>query len=136
MLGVNTYSQDHIVRCRELIDEQLSTYRALIAPAEPSAARERFEHRFFNNLVLALDQMFVHRLRGQEGKDGNPLNEVRMLTTSIVEHGGHLVKDKQIKLDPATSVLGLEVGDVVRMTEAQFLALANAFFDEIAIRFA
>lgn len=52
-------------------------------------------------MVLALDQLFVHRARGIEGKDGNPLNEVRVLCTSIMANGGVLVKDSQIKLDPA-----------------------------------
>ncbi len=136
MLGVNTYSQEHIARCRALVDAQMTAYRALVSQAGPTtSAREAFEHQFFNNLVLALDQMFVHRLRGQEGKDGNPLNEVRLLSAAIVEHDGRLDKDKQIKLDPATSVLGLQVGDEVHMTEAQFVALATAFLDEIEARF-
>jgi len=29
-----------------------------------------FETTFFKNIVLVLEQMFAHRVRGQEGKDG------------------------------------------------------------------
>jgi hypothetical protein len=40
--------------------------------------------------VLLLDHMFVHRLSGAEGKDGNPLNEVRVLVNSLLYNGGKL----------------------------------------------
>ena len=50
--------------------------------------------RFFNDQVLLLDHMFVHRLTGIEGKDGNPLNEVRVLCNSILLNQGKLQVDK------------------------------------------
>jgi hypothetical protein len=37
-----------------------------------------FERQFFNHMILALDHYFGHRGRTMEGKDGKPLNEVRM----------------------------------------------------------
>ena len=59
--------------------------------------------------------MFLHRLTGIEGKDGNPLNEVRVLCNSILPNQGKLQVDKlpgwpnsagaSIKLPPEKSVL-------------------------------
>jgi hypothetical protein len=46
------------------------------------AALEAFDAQLFANLILALDRPFVHRLRTGTGKDGNPLNEVELLTES------------------------------------------------------
>ena len=86
-------------------------------------------------MVLALDQYFVHRLRGQEGKDGNPANEVRLLTVSITENDGRLVADTQIRLTPESSVLGLAAGDAVRIDEDGFRRLADGYFAEIEKRF-
>jgi len=85
MLGVKNYTQTYIDECRSRVNVQLSTYNNLITSARKSAgnnekslnsAIESFEPIFFNNMVLLLDALFVHRLRMIEGKDGNPLNEV------------------------------------------------------------
>jgi hypothetical protein len=56
---------------------------------------------FFNNMVLVLENYFVHRLRAKEKKVGNPLNEVRILSTSMLSNNGRMVADKSIRLDPA-----------------------------------
>ena len=78
-----------------------------------AAAFEAFEALFFNNLTLVLDRYFVHRLAGAnyEGKDGNPLNEVRIVCDSLLNNNGILRADKQIKLTPERSVVKLHVGD-------------------------
>jgi len=65
-------------------------------------ALESLEYEYFNNMLIVLDGYFVHRLRGVEGKDGNALNEVRVLARSLMEHGGTVTADPQITLDPAT----------------------------------
>jgi len=86
-----------------------------------------------------LDGYFVHRARMMEGKDGNVLNEFRMICTSILENGGVMSMsktNKSIKYDPAKSVLGLEAGKPIRLTETEFLALFRAFLAEIEARFA
>jgi hypothetical protein len=58
-------------------------------------------------MVLILDTYFTHRSRTTEGKDSNPLNEVRVLCNSILENKSVLRADKSIKLKPETSVLKL-----------------------------
>ena len=82
-------------------------------------------------MVLTLDSYFTHRARALEGKDGNPLNEVRVLCNSLVQNGGLLAPDKTIRLKPATSVLGYDAGDEISVTEDAFVRLSDAFFAEI-----
>lgn len=123
MLARNTFPLDYIESCRRRVDAQVATWKAGVK--KPSAEAETV---FFNNLVLVLELAFVHRLRGREGKNGNPLNEVRLLAASLLENDGRLVADKQIKLKPETSVLGLAVGDEIALTEADFARLSDAYF--------
>jgi hypothetical protein len=135
MLAVTRYPKDYVAACRKRIDEQLAAYGA-IAKTAAEADRARFEPLLSANLVLALDACFVHRTRGLEGKDGNPLNEVRMLCTSILQHDGRLTADKTIKYDPAKSVLQLKIGDPIALSAADVKRLAKAFFDAIGAKFA
>jgi hypothetical protein len=50
-------------------------------------------------------------------------------------NNGIMRADKQIKLLPERSVLGLHVGDRIRITGEQFERLSAAFFDELERRF-
>jgi hypothetical protein len=145
MLSVNHYDQAYIDGCRAKVDVQIAAYRDLVnatagsrgsGRARSDAAVETFEPVFFNTMVLMLDAYFVHRMRAMEGKDGNPLNEVRVLGTSILNSDGIMTADKSIRLDPAASILGYEVGDVIAVREKDFLRLADAFFSEIEERYA
>ena len=141
MLGMKSYAPEYISACRARVDEDLRAYWEQLG----SAPSVEFEHRFFNDQVLLLDYMFVHRLAGIEGKDGNPLNEVRVLCNSLLLNGGVFQPEKlpdwptsagaSCKLPPEKSVLGLNVGDKVQLSEADFIRLANAFFGEIERRF-
>lgn len=131
MLGVKNYGQKYIDGCRSRIDADLAAFA--LVPDSPE--KVGFEPRFFNNLLVVLDASFVHRLRTVEGKDGNPLNEVRILCNSILNGGGHVVPDNTIKYVPAKSVLGLEIGDVIALSSDQFSALSTAFFAEIERKF-
>lgn len=137
MLSVNHYDQTFVDDCRSRVDMQVSAYRDLIAAARDGggsqleAAITTFEPLFFNNMVLVLDDSFLHRSRIMEGKDGNPLNEVRILCNSLLNNGGVIAADKQIKMEPATTVLHYEVGDEIELSEADFVRLAKAFFAEI-----
>jgi hypothetical protein len=100
---------------------------------EPAIAG--FEPLVFNHMVMALDNYFVHRGRNLEGKDGNPLNEVRVLCSSITKNDAKMLKDNVIKMKSATSVLRYEVGDDIALNEHDFRRLAKAFLAEIEIRF-
>jgi len=60
---------------------------------------------------------------------------MRLLAESIAENDGVLRADKQIKLDPETSVLGLAPGDPIRLGVDDVRRLADAYFDEIGRRF-
>jgi hypothetical protein len=143
MLCVNNYTQEYVDECRSRVAEQVSAYQTLVATArnktatEPrvKAAIEAFEPHFFNNMVLALDSYFVHRARTIEKKDGNPLNEVRMLCTSMMNNNNTMCADKTIRFDPAKSVLKYRVGDEIKLNEADFILLSSAFFAEIESKY-
>ena len=90
MLGRKNYTRQEIDRARGLVEADLRLYRGL-----PAAAKTReFEIAFFTRAVLLLDYLFVHRLTGIEGKDGNALNEVRVLCNSILLNNGKVQVDK------------------------------------------
>src|SRR5205807_10024338 len=84
------YSKDYIAACRARVDGDLRAYRKQVG----NAPSKEFEARFFNDQVLLLDYMFVHRLTGIEGKDGNPWNEVRVLCNSLLLNQGRLQVDR------------------------------------------
>jgi hypothetical protein len=139
MLAVSTYDQDYIDRCRDKVAAQVAAYDALAEAARNGAkagsAVDAFEPLFFNNMVLVLDALFVHRLRNKEGKDGNPVNEVRLLSESLVQGDGALTVPKGIKLDPEHSVLHHAPGDEIALSCGDFQRLAEAYFAEMKARY-
>ena len=80
-----------------------------------------------------------------EGRDGNPLNEVRALCNSILLNQGRLQVEKlpgwpnsagaSTKLTPEKSILRLKAGDEIELSQADFLRIAEAFFAEIEKRY-
>jgi hypothetical protein len=141
MLGKNSYPIEYIKASRERVAAQVSAYKNFTKKANKTGgasldtAVASFEPVFFNNMVLTLDSYFTHRLRTIEGKDGNPMNEVRVLCQSILENNSVMAADKTIKMKPEKSVLKLEVGDEINVTEADFVRLADAYFNEIEAKF-
>ena len=141
MLGMKKYPKDYIAACRARVEADLWAYRSQVGKAPSS----EFEARFFNDQVLLLDYMFVHRLTGIEGKDGNPLNEVRVLCNSLLLNNGKVQVDRLpgwpnsassgMTLPPEKSVLKLKTGDEVRLSEADFVRLSKVFFAELEKRF-
>lgn len=134
MLARNSYPKDHVDAVQTRIDAQVEAFRALTASAA-LADVEAFEPSFFNDLVIVLHASFEHRTRAIEGKDGNPLNEVRVLANSIMVHDGVLTSDPAIRLDPAKSVLGIEPGAQIVLSADDVRRLCEAFFAEIEARF-
>ena len=134
MLGVKSYEQSYVDECRSNVESLLRSYEA-VASTSKSAAVKDFEPKFFNDMVLALDHFFMHRLRGQEKKDGNPLNEVRVLSASLMEHGGIMTADGTINLKAEESVTGIDYGEQILLDENTFTKLAEAFLAEIEEKF-
>ena len=134
MLGRNSYTQDELDTCRAAVKGQLEAYRRLTAAVGPEAV-DGFEAPFCNNLVLALDRYFVHRVRAISGKDGNPLNEVELIAEAVMLHDGVMPRSTVIKYVPADTVLGIEVGEKVSLSAEDFERLSAAFLAEIERRF-
>ena len=133
MLSRNSYPQAYVDASRAAVRTHLDAWEALGLTPE---ARAGFEAGYVRQLLLALDGYFIHRGRGQEGKDGNPLNEVRMLCTGIMENKGRMSVDKTIRYKPELSVLKFQLGDEIRLNADDFARLSAAFFDEIEKKFA
>lgn len=141
MLGMKTYPKTYINACRARVDDNLRLYRK----QTKGTSAKQFEACFFNDQVLLLDYMFVHRLTGTEGKDGNPLNELRILCNSILLNNGKLQVDKLpgwpnsagsgMKLSPERSMLKLLPGVRIQLNERDFIRLSQAFFKEIEARY-
>jgi hypothetical protein len=70
VLSVKQFTKEYISSCKKKIKADTDTFKKLASPTDA------FENTYFNNMVLILKTMFIHRMRGQEGKDGNPLNEL------------------------------------------------------------
>lgn len=139
MLAVTSYPEVYVQLTAAKVDEQLAAYAALAAAvkgdAKAEAALAAFAPGYFNTMLLALDHHFMHRMRGAEGKDGNPLNEVRMLSDSIMEHDGVLKENRTIKYAADKAVAGIAVGQEIALDAAVFEKLANAYLVEIGKRF-
>jgi hypothetical protein len=142
MQGRKDYTQDELDHAKTAVDRQLAAYHHLIkaidsaiSDPEVTSAVEAFEPLFCNIMILALDRYFVHRLRVVTGKDGNPLNEVELLTESLMNNNGVLRGNNVVKFVPGESVLKLNIGDRVQLTAQQFESLASAFLADIESKF-
>lgn len=144
MLSRNSYDQPYIDDTRAKIESQVNAFKKVVTAATElpdecevklDAAMQAFESVFFNNMVIVLDNYFSNRSRTIEKKDGNPLNEVRVLVSSLINNDGLVVFDKSIKLDPSKSVLRYQTGDEIKVNEKSFARLSAAFFTEIEKRF-
>jgi len=139
VLAVTSYSEVYVQLTAAKVDEQLAAYADLAAAVKGNpkaeAALAAFAPGYFNTALLALDHHFMHRMRGAEGKDGNPLNEVRMLSDSLMENDGVLKENKTIKYKADKAVAGIAMGQAIAMDVETFGRLAKAYVEELGKRF-
>jgi len=109
--------------------------KALVDAYKKAKAPAAFEQAFLTHAILALDHYFLHRMRGAEGKDGNALNEVRMLCDSIKHHDSVMSADQTIRYKADKAILGTEIGAPICVSADGFAELADAFFNEIEVRY-
>jgi hypothetical protein len=138
MLGRKDYTKAEFDHAQAAVAEQLAAYRKVAKLAgsdkKTTATVAEFETVYFNNLALALDRRFVHRIRPVAGKDGYPLNELELIVESLM-NDGVFQGNKVIKYVPEQSVLQLKPGDTIKLTADDFERLSTAFFDELKRRF-
>jgi hypothetical protein len=133
MLAVTSYKKDYLDACRAGAKAQISAFRKL-AKAAPAAAAG-FAPGYFITQILALDHFFLHRQRSFEGKDGGPLNELRMLCDSIKENDGVMKANSTIKYDAAKSQTGIAIGKRIVLDDKAFERLSEAVFAEVGEKY-
>lgn len=140
MLGMKEYEPDYVDACRSRVETQVAMFREVAqasrdhGDADVSAlegALESLEYEYFNNMLIVLDAFFVHRVRPGADPRTNALDEVRVLSRSLMENGGTVMADPEITLDPGHTVLGLSVGDPITLTAHQFRRISDAFFRQL-----
>jgi hypothetical protein len=142
MLGRKDYTPEELDAATTAVGQTLAAYRTLVdaigrATDDPevTAALGAFEPHLFTELALALDRRFVHRLRVVTGKDGSPLNELELMTESVMNNDGVLRGNNVIKLKPGETVLKIEPGERIALSAAQFERLSDAVLAEIRAKF-
>jgi hypothetical protein len=142
MLGRNSYTRDEIDNGRNLVDSQLGAYTALVDAVESEAPDGTIlttvadlEGIYFNALALALDRLYVHRIRATTGKESTPLNELELIVESLMNNGGLFRGSTVLRYAPEHSVTGLREGDRVSLGADQFERLASAVFAELEKKF-
>jgi hypothetical protein len=137
MLGRKDYTRQELDNATVAVNRRVAAYKKLAKAVEASgdakaqSALADFEPLFGNSMTMVLDRYFVHRLRQVTGKDGNPLNEVELLTESLMNNIGVLRGNKVIKYSPDASVLKLNLGDRIGLDMAAFDRLAKAFLADL-----
>lgn len=131
MLAVASYKADYVEACRAKLADQLGRFAALPA----GAAKAAFEPGYLNAMLLVLDSYFLHRQRSNEGKEGGPLNELRMLCDGIKDNDGVMAASGTIRYKPENAVTGIAVGAPIVLDLETFEALADAVFADVLRRY-
>jgi hypothetical protein len=139
MQAATTYSRQYIDATRARVAEQLATFRRFASVAttpDAAATITAWSPVYFGSLVVGLDHAFVHRRRDPAQRDGNVLDEVRVLAASIAEHGGVLTLDEHVPYDPDRSVTGARPGALIDIDDVTFERLADAYLGSIEASYA
>lgn len=131
MLAVSSYKPDYVQACHANLSTQLDSFRALPA----GKAKDAFAPGYFNAMLLVLDSYFLHRQRSNEGKDGGPLNELRMLCDAVKENGAVFAKNSTIKYKAEKSVTGIDFGQAIVLDDKTFEALADTVFGDVLAKY-
>jgi hypothetical protein len=124
MLLRTGYDRHYVANCRESVGAAVEELRRVEAGSVA-----------WNQLVVALEHWFAERIPKVEGRDGNPLNEVRVIAESVIEHGAVMTVPRGIKLGPETSVLGFEEGEEISLDGDAFERLFDAFLAEVEAKY-
>jgi glutamine phosphoribosylpyrophosphate amidotransferase len=142
MLGRKDYTQDEYDQARAAVAQQIASFKKVATIVDKAggdkktaAAFDGFEAVYFNNMAVVLDRYFVHRVRMATGKDGNAINELELITDSLMNNAGTFRGNNVIKYVPESSVLKLKVGDPIALSLDDFERLADAFFEELNRKF-
>jgi len=115
MLGRKTYTQEELDNATAALARQVAAYQELVdavaaAPSDPriAAAVEAFEPM---------------------------LNEVELLTESLMNNDDVLRGNNVVKFVADQSVTKLVVGDRLQLSDEQFERLAKAFFTDLERKF-
>lgn len=143
MEPVTSYPRPYVQACRARVAAQVDAYHELTAAARRRVlddsrlrtATAVFAPMYFNGMLIILDAAFALRAREIEGTDGNALNEVRVVSASLLTDLGRMTADPEISFDPGETVLKLRPGDEIAVDDVSFVRLAASFFDEVERRY-
>ena len=87
-------------------------------------------------MAVALEGWFAHRLRGAEGKDGNPMQEVRRLALVVTPNASCFPTDHSLKWRAEASITGYHPGAILKLSAPVVSRLAAACLHTVQAKFA
>ena len=142
MLDRKAFTRAELDDARAAVEARLAAWRGLLMAvaggpddSDLGSAVATLEAVVFNDALVVLDRPFVGRPRAVMGTGTDPLTEVELLVDGLTLGGGVLRSSAVITWQPERSVLGLRVGDPIRLTGDAYERLARAFLTELEHRF-
>lgn len=124
--------QVYMESCRDQLVGDIEAYDRIneFMPKSMSDDSVYFEKVFFNNLLIVLDTMFVNRpmIVGVQSAS----QELKYLANSIAKHNGRLMLSQNAKYRKEWSVLKIEKGGKIIITQEKFISLFNRVWEELS----